>query len=114
MKYAKRRWFTAEDDAEILEGLESGVSFNEIALSLDRNRGSVQNRARLLHGLQSTSPYVSPKAPKANDLAGKVRCLGGCNKLFLSPDRLRIRVCPYCKKVQREGFVHTVEYGMAI
>jgi hypothetical protein len=114
MTYAKRRWFTAEDDAEILRGLAAGVSLNEIALSLDRKRGSVQNRARLIQGLQSTSQYVSPKAPKSNALSGKVLCLGWCGKHFMSPDRLRIRVCPYCKKVQREGLVHTVEYGMAI
>jgi hypothetical protein len=110
MTYAKRRWFTAEDDAEMLRGIEAGASLNEIAMSLDRKRGSVQNRARLIQGLRSTSPYVSLNPPKVNDLSGEVLCLGWCGKRFLSPDRLRIRVCFYCKKVQREGLVHTVEY----
>lgn len=30
-----------------------------------------------------------------------VRCLGHCNKKFLSPDKTRVRICPACKKINK-------------
>jgi DNA-binding transcriptional MerR regulator len=114
MTYARRRWFTSEDDAEILRGLAAGVSLAEIAMSLDRQRGSVENRVRLIKGLRSTSEYVSAKLPNANDLSGEVRCLGGCGKRFVSPDRLRIRVCNTCKKRWHDQNEFRVEHSLCL
>lgn len=40
---------------------------------------------------------------KPTDRAGRVRCRGGCDQHFDSPDRCRIRICPKCKAKQRDN-----------
>ncbi len=114
---------TAEEDAQLIRWRAEGRSIMAISEAMNRQSSSVCYRLRLLLGLpkspSAVKGYVRPSLPhneerkngkqedladqkrtiqKARSMAGVCKCLGGCGKTFLSPDRLRIRVCPVCKK----------------
>lgn len=44
-------------------------------------------------------------APYKPHQPGIVRCLGGCDKKFASPDRCCIRICPSCKRKAGRDYV---------
>lgn len=94
--------FTPEDDAKMLALSAAGKTGREIGEALgDRQASSVNNRLRMLKGWVPTPrPHRAMGAKKApgGTTQGVVKCLGGCGGEFLSPDRLRIRICPVCKK----------------
>jgi hypothetical protein len=101
--------FTAADDAAMLDLRRQGHSFAAIALLLGLAKSSVGTRVRMLGGklppskLQRAEERASARqeggqVARKSDASGWCLCLGGCNKKFLSPDRLRIRICPTCKK----------------
>jgi hypothetical protein len=46
--------------------------------------------------------------PPPSPRAGVVRCLGGCDKSFLSRDRCSNRVCPACARKLEEAFAPRV------
>lgn len=94
--------FTPEDDAKMLALSAAGKTGREIGQALgDRPARSVNRRLRMLKGWAPTPrPPLAMGAKKApgGTTQGVVKCLGGCGKEFLSPDRLRIRVCKVCKQ----------------
>jgi hypothetical protein len=108
----------------------AGSSYFDIALELNRSAGGIWLYLRRLAGLPikpervcgkppavSPPPAVSVAAPQvavrrksrglAKHQAGEVKCLGGCGKIFASPDRLRIRICPVCKHRHRQDALPT-------
>lgn len=112
VKNVRKRRFTPEEDKRIVEMSKSGKTLAFIALTLGRNSSSVKYRLQLLvrgFDFRRETPIVEKK--EKTDLSGVVRCLGGCEKNWLSPDRFRIRICPSCKKSHHNSSVHTVEYG---
>ena len=100
--------FTAADDAAILDLHRQGNSFYKIALLTGFARSSVGARLGILSGKLPPSKVQRAEerararqegvVARQSEAAGWCRCLGGCGKTFLSPDRLRIRVCPVCKR----------------
>ncbi len=101
--------FTAQDDAAMLDLRRQGYTFAKIALLLGFAQSSVGARVRMLGGqlppskLRRTAERASAReeggqVARKSDTSGWCLCLGGCDKKFLSPDRLRIRVCPICRK----------------
>lgn len=104
----KRQLFTPEEDQRIKQMLSDGQSHKEIAETLKRAKGSVTGRVHKLLGRTPPSVPSQPRAPSG--LRGKVSCLGGCGALFDSPDRLRIRMCPACKRTHgRSGLPEAFE-----
>lgn len=94
--------FTPEDDAKMLALSAAGKTGREIGEALgDRQASSVNKRLRMLKGWVPTPrthrAMGSKKAP-GGTTQGVVKCLGGCGETFLSPDRLRIRICRVCKQ----------------
>jgi hypothetical protein len=107
-----RRRFTQDEDQKILMMSSTGKTFGFMARELARNPSSVKYRLMFLRS-HSGIPVAAPRRSKAPiDLSGVVRCLGGCERQFHSPDRMRIRICPHCKRLQQAGTVHTAEYSM--
>lgn len=90
-----------------------GIARQTIATRISRLRENLGE-----HILQRR--YAKPAGERRNTAAqskptarsGRVRCLGGCDQHFDSPDRCRIRICPKCKAKHREsGEIHT-EYRL--
>lgn len=108
----RRRLFSAEEDALILQLVKSGMSYTNIGASLGRRSSSIWNRVSRLQSLsfdermagKAASPQpvepATPTKPKPTrvEIGGVVVCLGGCGRRFYSPDRKRIRICIACKK----------------
>jgi hypothetical protein len=112
VKNGRNRRFQPEEDKRILAMSASGKTLRFMAMALDRNSSSIKYRLELLKrgfDLRRVTPIAEKKTKQ--DLSGVVRCLGGCEKNWLSPDRFRIRICPSCKKAHHNSSVHTVEYG---
>jgi len=112
-------------DQQIIDLYRQGLEYQEIADRLGgMPRQSVATRiSRLRDNLGETIIKRRNAGPagehrntarqsKPTDRAGRVRCLGGCDQHFDSPDRCRIRICPKCKAKHREsGETHT-EYRL--
>lgn len=95
-----RRLFPPEEDAKILAMIAAGIPLREIAAAIGRLASSVGSRVRKLQGKPAAPSGLVMRKPQPSataSLGGQVRCLGGCGKIFDSPDRLRIRRCPTCK-----------------
>lgn len=52
----------------------------------------------------------APQQRLQTDPSGIVRCLGGCERQWKSPDRLRIRICQSCKDKRRNSGTAYDEY----
>ena len=113
-----------EESQKIQALRAAGCSLSDIALELNRSGAGIWRHLRCLAGLPvramppaAPPPAVSVAEPavavrrKSRGLvkhqAGEVKCLGGCGKIFASPDRLRIRVCPVCKHRHRQDALPT-------
>ena len=108
-------------DQQIIALYSQGLTHQEIGDRLGgMPRQTVATRiARLRDTLGETilkRRYADPNGEHRNtasqseptDRAGRVRCLGGCDHYFDSPDRCRIRICATCKAKHREsGEIHT-------
>lgn len=126
-----------EESQKIQALRAAGYSIGDIALEVNRSGCGIWTHLRRLAGLPlkpekvranplaavSPPPAVSAAAPpvavrrKSRGLVklnvGEVKCLGGCGKTFHSPDRLRIRICPECKKRHRQGGLPST-YALAL
>ena len=120
-----------EESQKIQALRAAGSSIDDIAVELNRSNNGIWTHLRRLAGLPlkpekarakppaavSPPPAVSVAAPQvavrrksrglAKHQAGEVKCLGGCGKIFASPDRLRIRICPVCKHRHRQDALPT-------
>jgi hypothetical protein len=113
-----------EESQKIQALRAAGCSLSDIALELNRSGSGIWGHLKRLAGLPvramppaALPPAVSVAQPavavrrKSRGLvkrhAGEVKCLGGCGKTFASPDRLRIRICPVCKKRHRQDALPT-------
>lgn len=120
-----------EESQKIQALRAAGSSIGDIARDLNRSINGIWTHLRRLAGLPikpervrakppaavSQPPAVSVAAPPvakrrksrglAKHQAGGVKCLGGCGKIFASPDRLRIRICPVCKHRHRQDALPT-------
>lgn len=116
-------------DQQVIELFRQGLQYMEISRRLCMPRQTVATRiARLRDYLgehiiprrhakpagEHRNPAEQSRPPAAEsrstaeqsrpgDRAGRVRCLGGCDQHFNSPDRCRIRICARCKAKQREN-----------
>lgn len=116
-------------DQQLIELFRQGLQYMEISRRLCMSRQTVATRiARLRDYLgehiiprrhakpagEHRNPAEQSRPPAAEsrstaeqsrpgDRAGRVRCLGGCDQHFNSPDRCRIRICARCKAKQREN-----------
>ncbi|MEF8746683.1 MAG: helix-turn-helix domain-containing protein [Candidatus Accumulibacter propinquus] len=123
-----------EESLKIQALRAAGSSIDDIAVELNRSGNGIWLHLRRLAGLPTKTgkvrakplaPAVSPPPPTAVSVAappvakrrksrglakhqaGEVKCLGGCGKIFASPDRLRIRICPVCKHRHRQDALPT-------
>lgn len=64
--------------------------------------------------LRDLPPGEFPIDPPSDVVRGYVRCLGGCGKMFQSPDRKRIRVCVDCKRNRAKRDIFHVEYHCSL
>lgn len=116
-------------DRQLLELFSQGLGYLEIGKRLGMPRQTVATRivrlrdnlgehiiprrhAKPAGGHRNTAEQSMPPAAESRstaeqsrpgDRAGRVRCLGGCDQHFDSPDRCRIRICARCKAKQREN-----------
>ena len=106
-------------DQQIIDFWQEGRETKEIARITNLLPNSVASRiGRLRENLgtdlvplrnilrDTTNLERGPAKPtktsqRQPDRAGRVRCLGGCNQHFDSPDRCRVRICPVCKARRR-------------
>ena len=44
-----------------------------------------------------------PADSQVKDRAGWCKCLGHCGQTFFSPDKINIRICPFCTQRNRGG-----------
>jgi DNA-binding CsgD family transcriptional regulator len=103
------------------EGLEyqqianrlGGIARQTIATRITRLRENLgEHILQRRHGKPSGERRNTADQSKKTARGGRVRCLGGCDQHFDSPDRCRIRICPKCKAKHREsGETHT-EYRL--
>lgn len=102
-------------DQQLIELFHEGIEYAEIGRLLDMPRQTVATRiARLRenlgenfiprrHKLPDGEHRTTARQSGHNERSGRVRCLGGCDQHFNSPDRCRIRICARCKAKQREN-----------
>lgn len=97
--------FSADEDARMLAMAGNGQTCVEIAIAMNRMLESVRGRLALLRGKAADAgdmrAAAGVPAGKARIAGRTVRCLGGCDKSFFSPDPLRIRVCCRCRNTER-------------
>lgn len=102
----KWRYFTAQEDADLIALRAQGMSYAAIGREIGRPANSLLNRLKWItevrgnpfpEGLPKPSPAGQPRPLRVPENGGVCKCLGGCGKSFLSPDRFRIRVCSVCK-----------------
>lgn len=112
MKTSPRRFFTAEEDAVLIEMADRGDPLCVIAKRIGRLSGTAHGRLELLRNRQTQAAAPAPEIRRVIKPTivivknpGVVKCLGGCNQQFQSPDRLRIRICPACKRAQAHSSV---------
>jgi len=102
-------------DRQLLELFSQGLGYLEIGKRLGMPRQTVATRIVRLrdnlgehiiprrHGTSAGERRNAAEQSRPGDRAGRVRCLGGCDQHFDSPDRCRIRICARCKAKQREN-----------
>lgn len=103
-------------DQQIIDLYREGLEYQEIGVRLGgMPRQTIATRIVRLrenlgeHILQRRNSKPSGERRNTADQSkktargGRVRCLGGCDQHFDSPDRCRIRICARCKAKQREN-----------
>ena len=132
----KRRAFTPQEDQRILDLFASGRNYDEIAELVGRSPSSIGGHLRALLRRAPALARVrikknvvpSVKAPRPRPPAttpppakplpppgdGWVRCLGGCGQMWDSPDRLRIRICPACKRSTNHNSGLSAAYALRL
>lgn len=102
-------------DQQLLELFSQGLGYLEIGKRLGMPRQTVATRIVRLrdnlgehiiprrHAKPAGEHRNAAEQSRPGDRAGRVRCLGGCDQHFDSPDRCRIRICARCKAKQREN-----------
>jgi len=100
--------FSPAEDTFILQRRAAGNTYGEIARALQCSTSAIANLARLLappgaQPVAQSQAVQAAKRPRSYPLGGEVLCLGGCGRKWLSPDRMRIRICPQCKQLQSRG-----------
>lgn len=117
------RQFTPEEDERLLAMAEAGMTHLQIAAALGRPLSSAGNRLRALRrerdlgvlkpGLDKATTGLSSNRVKLL-IGGEVNCLGGCGGRFHSPDRLRIRICPKCKRSDAYRSSSSAEFALLL
>ena len=108
-------------DQQLLELFRQDTEYAEIGRILNMPRQTVATRICRLrdnlgeelvprrHRVAAGEHRNTVMKPRPGDQAGLVRCLGGCDKHFNSPDRCRIRICPSCRNNRKKNPVGLTE-----
>lgn len=112
------RPFSQQDGNTVMAMRAAGMTFVEISKETGFAVGSMHTIMSKAAGKPVISRSIEQKAAraiadrKARAIAKgpvkrksapleMVRCLGGCEQQFPSPDRMRIRICPSCKSAHK-------------